>query len=189
MDTSKKRHRPERLKGYDYTSPGYYFVTFNTRARGKNILCSLRSQGEPPGRVGPDPLGGASFPPLIELTPAGEIVRQLIENIDCVYQNTHVDCYVIMPDHVHLVICLGMKKDAPPRGSGPTEAEDTMDRSKPSNQVALPQIVGAIKSMTTRQLGYKIWQDDYYEHIIRGDADLQAIRMYVLTNPLADAFS
>lgn len=57
LDREKKVHRPERLKGYDYSSPGCYFVTFNTKARGEPILCNLETAGEAEASlVGPDPL-------------------------------------------------------------------------------------------------------------------------------------
>ena len=56
LDREKKVHRPERLKGYDYSSPGCYFVTFNTKTRGEPILCNLETAREAEASlVGPDP--------------------------------------------------------------------------------------------------------------------------------------
>ena len=67
LDGEKKVHRPERLKGYNYTAPGYYFVTFNTKLRGEDILCTLELQSGVEHHVGPDPqvrpfLGSLALP-------------------------------------------------------------------------------------------------------------------------------
>ena len=169
-------------------------MTFNTKIRHEEILCRIEQR-----TVGPDPLGGPFLQgssrldgvrpsPSLRLTEAGNIVRKLIQNVDKVYFNAYVDCYVIMPDHVHMVICLKSQAglgpgrvvppgrlncpgDAPPRGSGPTK------------NCSVPKIINAIKSMSTRELGYKLWQDDYYDHIIRNKHDLQATRQYIQENP------
>ena len=169
LDETKKYHRPQRLKGYDYSSPGYYFVTFNTKVRQEDILCSISDH------VGPAPLGGSfpQHPPVINLTSAGNILRNLIENVNQVYCNAHVDCYIIMPDHVHLLVYLNTVEDDPPRGAGPT-----------AKTASLPQIINALKSLSSKRAGYSLWQEDYYDHIIRNDADLQATREYIQNNPL-----
>ncbi len=169
LDETKKYHRPQRLKGYDYSSPGYYFVTFNTKVRQEDILCSISNY------VGPAPLGGSSHQhsPTISLTSAGNILQELIGNVDQVYCNAHIDCYVIMPDHVHLLVYLSSLWNDPPRGAGPT-----------GKAAGLPQIINTLKSLASKRAGYSLWQEDYYDHIIRNDADLQAIREYIQNNPL-----
>ena len=93
LDREKKVHRPERLKGYDYSSPGCYFVTFNTKARGEQILCNLETAREAEASlVGPDPLV-RPFPQQVSslqeefscvLTQAGEVLQTLIERIPAV---------------------------------------------------------------------------------------------------------
>ena len=165
LDETKKYHRPQRLKGYDYSSPGYYFVTFNTKVRRENILCSIS------GHVGPAPLGGSS-PPIITLTQAGKILCGLIENVDQAYCNAQIDCYAIMPDHVHLLIYLRPVRNDPPRGAGPT-----------GRKSSLPQIINTLKSLTSKRIGYPLWQEGYHDHIIRNDADLYAARQYIQNNP------
>ena len=197
LDKSKQVHRPERLRGYDYSRPGYYLVTLTTKIRGENILCSIEGKREAEAPVGPAPLGrpiprqqpdpqipqqpaASSDGPLVRLTPAGGTVRELIERIPAVYRNAGVDCYTIMPDHVHMVIWLrsgsadgvGVCReggDGPAGGPGPT---------------GLPGIVGAVKSLTTRRLGESIWQDHYYDHIIRSQEELRNVRQYIQNNPL-----
>ncbi len=177
LDETKKYHKPRRLKGYDYSSPGYYFVTFNTKVRHEDILCSIAGSTVPAKDfVGPDHPGGPPpLPPIINLTPAGDTLQRLIESVHSTYCNAYIDCYVIMPDHVHLLVYLSSAsaKGDPPRWSGPTRKAAT-----------LPQIINALKSMTSKRIGYTVWQEGYHDHIIRNDADLQATREYIQNNPL-----
>ena len=161
MDFAKP-HKPPRLPGYDYTTPGYYFVTFNTKVRNQNILASIHD-------VGAAALGG----PVVRLTAAGKIVHELIENINHVYLDVGVDCYVIMPDHVHLILVLGCA-DGPPRAAVPTP---------------LSRVVNTLKSLATKRYGEPLWQDEYYDHIIRNDTDLNEIRAYIQNNPLKECDS
>ena len=184
LDGEKKVHRPERLRGYDYASPGCYFVTFNAKARGEAILCNLETAGEPGAfLVGPDPLV-RPFPQQevsCVLTQAGEVLQALIEGIPAVYCNARVDCYAIMPDHVHLLMwILGASqesmevpgRDGLTRGSGPTK------------RASLPQVIRALKSLSSKRVGYSLWQERYYDHIIRNQEELQRARQYIQNNPL-----
>ena len=137
-------------------------MTFNTKVRNQNILASIHS-------VGAAALGG----PVVRLTDAGKIVHELIENINHVYPDVRVDCYIIMPDHVHLVLVLGCT-DGPPRAAVPT---------------SLPKIINALKSLAVKRYGAPLWQDEYYDHIIRNDFDLNEIRTYIQNNPLKECES
>ena len=85
MDLPKRK--PTRLKDYDYSSEGTYFVTICTKDKQK-ILCDIVGEG-------------LCALPSINLTPIGEIVKQSIEYIDNNYDCISVDKYVIMPNHVH----------------------------------------------------------------------------------------
>lgn len=133
----KKYHKPPRLPGYDYSTPGYYFVTFNTRWRNKNVLAYSAPCDDL--TVGTAAFGG----PVLPLTPAGKIVEQLIKNIDRVYPDVRVDCYAIMPDHVHLLLALGGggNRDGPPRGAAPTP---------------LSKVINALKSLAVKRCGYPL---------------------------------
>ena len=202
LDKSKQVHRPERLRGYDYSRPGCYFVTFNTRVRGEDILCKV-VEGEKGADtlckdaakreagtclVGPDPLVRPIPPqlpdfhqsPLLQLTPAGEIVRELIENIPVVCGNAQVDCYVIMPDHVHLLIWL---RGASSDGWEATGRDGLTRGSGPTGGVSLSQVVRALKSLSRKRVGYALWQERYYDHIIRSREELQSARQYIQNNP------
>ena len=80
-----------RLKEYDYSANGAYFVTVCTKDR-KNILSTIR--------VG----GGVLDAPYIELTGKGEIVREQFEIMNHLYEDINVKHYVIMPNHIHFII-------------------------------------------------------------------------------------
>jgi REP element-mobilizing transposase RayT len=149
-----------RLQKYDYSQPGCYFVTICTAIRNRNILCSIDS-------VGAAALGG----PHVTLTSAGQVVQRLINNIDHVYPNITVDTFAIMPDHVHLILDIHVPEGGSPRAATPT--------------IGIPQVINALKGLSAKQAGIKsLWQRGYYDHIIRGDDDLDQIRQYIQNNPL-----
>lgn len=95
-----------RLESYDYSQPGSYFITICTRERNQEVLCSI------------EPAVGAIInrPPRISLTPLGRIVDETIRAIPDHYPGISVDQYIIMPDHVHLILAL--------RHIGPDRAAD-----------------------------------------------------------------
>ena len=150
-----------RLREYNYSRPGYYFVTICTAVRNQNILCTIDS-------VGAAALGG---PPHVALTPAGQAVRELIDHMDHVYSNVTVNTFVIMPDHVHLILALSTPEGGSPRAATPT--------------ASIPQVVNALKGLAVKQTGIRpLWQRGYYDHVIRSDHDLQETREYIGNNPL-----
>ena len=124
----------------------------------------------------------------IQLSSCGEIIKKQIEITPAYHPQLKILSYVIMPDHVHLLLWLGEPLadgidipgndgrrsfleggDGPARGPGPT---------------ALPKIINAVKSLTTRRLGEPIWQDHYYDHIIRNQRELENTRQYIRDNPV-----
>lgn len=134
-------------------------MTVCTQVRDQNILCSI------------DPVGAAALGgPQVTLTCAGKIVEQYILNIDAAYHGqVTLDQYIIMPDHIHLIIQICPPTGRPPRAAAPT---------------ALPNIINALKGLSSKKIGRPIWQRGYYEHIIRNDTDLAETRQYIQNNPL-----
>ena len=149
-----------RLSAYDYGQPGAYFVTICTAGR-RNTLASIR-RGDPCGR------------PLVQLTELGSAAKKAFELVEELY-GVKFDIWTIMPNHIHFVVNL-------PGQRATTRVAPTLGR-----------IVGAYKSIVYqrwRQLcgerGYtaaKIWQRNYYEHVVRNDQDLEEIRKYIDENP------
>ena len=141
-----------RLRDYDYSQNGAYFITICAKDR-KGILGTI--------------VGEAAFGvPIVELTKIGETVKSRIEHINDV-PNMQVDKYVIMPNHLHLLITL---TDGTPRAASPTKA-------------TIPQIVNTIKSLTSKNVGASIWQRSYHDHVIRNDAEYRSIWQYIDENP------
>lgn len=151
MDGRPRRKHP-RLEAYDYSQTGAYFVTFCT----KDKRCLLSSVGR-----------GAPVPLQVELTACGKIVDALIQNIPVVHPGVILEHYVIMPNHVHLLLRM-----EPEDGGGPGAARPTVQ-----------EIVGGIKSIATRRIGASIWQTSFYGHIIRSENDFLRIWTYIDTNP------
>ena len=148
-----------RLEAYDYSQPGYYFITVCTRERKQEVLCSI------------EPAVGAIInrPPRISLTPLGRIVDETIRAIPDHYPGILVDQYIIMPDHVHLILSF--------RNIGP-------DGRQIAAPTPLSKIIQQMKRIASKQAGVPLWQKGFYDHVIRNDVDLANVRQYIRNNPL-----
>lgn len=153
--------RSIRLAGYDYAQPGAYFVTICTQGR----ECSL----------------GKARDGSVDLSHHGEIVQRAWNSLPEHYPHVGVDAFVIMPNHIHGVIVL----------SEAMEDSGAQRTGRLSTRHGLPEIVRAFKSFSARRAnelnatpGARVWQRNYYEHIIRDERELNLIREYVVNNPL-----
>jgi REP element-mobilizing transposase RayT len=166
MPEYEHRRRSIRLTGYDYRSAGAYFVTICTHGR----ECLL-------GEV----VDGAMAPNRL-----GRVVERAWYDLPARFPGIALDAFVVMPNHVHGIVRL---VGAPLAGAHPAGAD-------PAGGVALGDVVGAFKSLTTRaMLGVvreavdspivgPLWQRNYYEHIVRDDDELERIRAYIVDNPM-----
>jgi putative transposase len=154
METPERKET--RLKGYDYSKAGAYFVTVCIQGK-KPCLSEITPVG-----------GGVPDAPAVILSEYGKIVDKQIAEINEKFSGGHIDKHVIMPDHVHFIIVINGASGTPP----PTRANQT-----------LPAIISAFKRMTNKTAGQQLWQRGYYEHVIRGDMDLNEIRRYMDNNP------
>ena len=141
-----------RLKQYDYAEEGVYFITFCTKNRAP-LLSHIVGRGD-------------LTPPQVALTDIGKIVAEIIENTEKVYANITVDNYVIMPNHVHVLIRIS-------EGNGGVRAP----------RPTVNEIIKGIKGLATRKIGFSIWQTGFYDHIIRDDEDYQIRFRYIEENP------
>lgn len=148
MDSLPKR-KQNRLTGYDYSQPGCYFVTICSRDREHLFGCV----------VGADVLIG----PHVQLSKVGAIVEQTISQIPS------VDKYIVMPNHVHILLRLPVANNGPMGTSAPTQS--------------VPWIVRYLKRTVTMACGKTVWQRGYHDHIIRSEADYLRIWDYIDTNP------
>lgn len=152
MDLPKRKQN--RLKNYDYSSPGCYFVTICTKDK-KRLLWKIDC---------PLPVGAAcGRPPLSKI---GQSIEAQIEILARTYSMVTVDQYVVMPNHIHLMVRIH-----PP--------ENRRSQAAPT----LPRIVNQFKGAVTKSVGRTIWQKGYHDHVIRNDADYLRIWHYIDTNP------
>ncbi len=92
------------------------------------------------------------------------ICDKYINNINIKYENIKVDKYVIMPNHIHMIIFIN----------------GTMKASSPTENIST--IIRSFKTMVKKKAGYSIWQRSYHDHIIRGENDYRKIWEYIDTN-------
>ena len=92
-DNKSPTRKHYRLPGYDYSTPGAYFITICTKNR-EHLLSTVTD-------------GGFGNPPIIRLTPAGKAVENAIAAVSSHYKNVAVDKYAIMPNHVHILFSIG----------------------------------------------------------------------------------
>ncbi|MFC2016022.1 transposase [Chloroflexota bacterium] len=198
----RQQRRSIRLPGYDYASPGAYFVTV--------CVC----EGEC--------LLGEVVDSEMRLSDCGRLAHDFWAQIPLHFPNVSIDSFVIMPNHLHATVVIeegvvegsdgrtegkgvaGVKGEATSplqktwdndRGRGavaaPVGAEDTDE--PPSDRVkgpSLGQIMAYFKHQTTKQIngmrdsvGIPFWQRNYWEHIVRSEESLNRIRRYIEGNP------
>ena len=159
---SYPRRRAIRLRGYDYTQQGAYFVTICTWGR----LCAL----------------GDVVDSEMVLSDAGQLAEAAWQALPQHYPGVRLDAWVIMPNHVHGIIVLEAGQRA---GLKPAPT-----RPSPDPKPALSELVRAFKTFSARRIntarntvGSPFWQRNYYEHVIRDDDTLNRIRQYIVDNP------
>ena len=145
-----------RLTGYDYNTPGAYFLTICT----ENRRCSLSRI------VGTGVLDG----PEIELLPHGRIAAKYINQLNDFYDNISVESYVIMPNHIHILLCVEEK--GPSRTPVPTTQNSVVSR-----------FVSTFKRFCNKEYGKNIWQSRSYDHVIRDQVDFDKHLQYIYENP------
>ncbi len=174
MDKEKElpKRKDLRLKQYDYSSAGAYFITICVKDR-KQILSDIVAPSVGVG-AHDDPHIGAGSKPQIRLKKTGKIAEKYLlssENIPGV----KIDKYVIMPDHIHAIIFLNYNNCAP--------QEFGSSKAPTPTNATLPHIVSTFKRFCGKELGNNIFQRGYYEHIIRDKNDYKSICEYIYNNP------
>ena len=149
------KRKPNRLSSYDYDREGAYFLTICTQDR-QCLLSKI---------VG----GGALDAPQNQLTDIGKIVEKYIRSGNQM-DRVRVEKYVIMPNHVHILLMVEMDTSGTPRASSPTMA-------------VVPRFVSAFKRLTNKEIGKDIFQRSYHDHVIRDKMDYLKIWEYIDNNP------
>ena len=169
MESNLPHRRSIRLKGYDYTQPGAYFVTICTHHR--------------------LPLFGRVADGNMVVNAYGEIVQTCWDAIPNHFPHTELDAFVIMPNHIHGIIFI--TDDVGATHASPLQAPPLRQTPRGPASGSLGAIIGSFKSAATKRInalrdapGAPLWQHNYYEHIIRHERALDAIRHYIAANPL-----
>ena len=154
MENKLPTRKKNRLEKYDYSSVGAYFITVCTLDR-KELFWD-NSVGAIIDR-----------PQDVPLSLYGKIVDECIKNIFERYEMVSVDYYVIMPDHIHLLIRIHSDKNG---------------RSMVAPTVG--NIVRQFKGSVTKRIGRPIWQKSFYDHIVRNSKDYDETVKYIYENPM-----
>ena len=146
-----KRKR-NRLTKYDYSAPNAYFITVCTDKRRNLFWKNVGAINDRPENV--------------PLTALGKLVRKSVEEIPGRYPAITVDRYVIMPNHVHLLLQIHTDPDG---------------RSMIAPTIST--VVRLMKGAVSKRAGYSVWQKGFYDHVVRGENDYRDIWMYIEGNP------
>jgi len=154
--------RSLRLAGWDYSSNGAYFVTVSTWDR-HNLF-------------------GEVIEGNMNLNDTGHLVAGLWQWLAQQYPHVLLDEWCVMPNHLHGILVLsGDEHDS---GRGGSRTAPTPKR-KP-----VGRLIGAFKTVSAKQInlrrqtpGARVWQRDFWEHIVRDDAEMDRIRLYIKSNP------
>jgi putative transposase len=170
--SDKPQRKSVRLKEYDYSIPGWYYVTLCTYDR-INVF-------------------GKVFNAKMRLNESGNIVEQEWLMTKKIRSNVDLDYYVIMPNHIHGIIILNSRGEL----NSPTENIKGRMQYAPTNSKfrspsqTLGAIIKGFKSSVTKRIrattggtSLKVWQRNYYENVIRNELDLHNIRQYIELNP------
>ena len=181
-DPDIHNRRSMRLKRYDYSKAGAYLVTVVTQER-------LTLFG--------DVVDGR-----MRLNPAGEMVQRIWKEMPDRFPQIVMDTFIAMPNHVHGIIILAGTGLAGTQNS--YKRPDIETRTRAATRVAptedgrtrLGNVFGVFKSLTTleytrgvRDMNWppfkrRLWQRNFYEHIVRTDASLEKYRRYIVDNPV-----
>ncbi len=174
MTLFKNKYRVEstRLPGWDYGQAGYYYVTICTKNRvhffGDVVLAD------------------------VHLSPIGEIVAEEWVNTESIRPNVELDEWIIMPNHVHLILSILYKIDnpveTPRRGVSTPQQTQTQAASEKWAANTLGSIMGQFKGACTKRIwddGFAdfAWQPRFFDRIIRTEEALQKARHYIASNP------
>jgi putative transposase len=154
-----------RLQKYDYSQPGYYFITIIIHNRKQMLLGDI--------------VNGETF-----LTEPGKITERCWLDIPMHFPNAKTDDYIIMPDHIHGIIRLIDHRGTACRAP----MIEMVERFGKPTVGTIPTIVRSLKSAISKQIHYLLpgfkWQNNYYSHIIQDEKSLFYIRQYIRDNPL-----
>ncbi len=164
---NKYRVKSTRLECWDYSNPGFYFVTICTKDR-VNMFGEIKEE-------------------KMILNELGYIVKQYLKQIDAHFRFIKIDSFIIMPNHVHLIMSIRFKQRrdvAMLRLYGNAQMSNISPKSG-----SLSSIIRSYKSICKKIINIQFkhysfrWQQGFYDRIMRTDLDLWKCRKYIQNNP------
>jgi putative transposase len=155
-DPDKHHRRSLRLKHYDYSRAGSYFITICTEERQclfGEVVDSIMNSNDP-----------------------GQMIRRWWDKLPSKFSALGLDEAVVMPNHLHGILML---RTAHAVESAPTLG-DVMDWLK---TMTTNEYIRGVKGLGWRGFSGRLWQRDYFEHIIRDEEELRRVREYIRSNP------
>jgi len=163
--SNNRSRRSIRLKSYDYSADGAYFITVCVR----NRECLLGEIND--GRM--------------ILNQYGAVVRNIWEDLPDRLPDIDLDEYAIMPNHFHAIILINKSPE-----SIEIHKDLDVDDIKTRRKMILPKVVGRFKMLAAKAINQRreiegsFWQRNYYERVIRSEQDCQIGRQYIINNPV-----
>jgi len=174
FDPDIHQRRSIRLRGHDYSTAGYYFVTICVQ--GRKCLLGEIANGE------------------VVLNDAGMVVENIWMELPSKYPGIRIDTHIIMPNHFHGIIILQSPVGAPLAAPSYRQGRITNQgaaSSTPTDNKTLGDVIRAFKSISAigvnkivGRSGQPLWRRNYYERIIRNEEELHQTRQYVRDNPI-----
>ena len=166
----RQNRRSIRLRGYDYSQAGAYFVT----------LCTHNRQC----------LFGEMVDGKMQLNEAGRVVENCWNDIPLHFPHVELDEWVIMPNHVHGILSIAVSPDVGAKNFSPLQcslkhqsAQRPCGTSKTIGSIVRGFKIGVTKWLRNNTPIHDVWQRNYWEHIIRNEPELHHIREYIHNNP------
>lgn len=171
-ELDKHHRRSIRLKGYDYSDAGAYFVTICTQ--GRECLFGDIVNGE------------------MRLNDAGCMIQNIGNDLPTKYSDIEIDEFVVMPNHFHgIIVIVGAQFIAPFDCDAINQNKKQMKKGVMNHAPTVGEIMRAFKARCTHAInqirntpGVPLWQRNYYEHIIRNEEEMNRIREYIIENPM-----
>ena len=152
------KRKPTRLKGYDYSTPGMYFITVCVKDR-KQLL----------GKI----VGCGNFDaPKMLLSEYGQILEKYINLMNEKYPHINIDKYVIMPNHIHIIVVITERH----------AGRSLHDVMRWFETMATNEYIRYVKNGVLKSFNKRLFQKSYHDHIIRGEKDYREIWEYIDTN-------
>ena len=171
MDKVKSlpKRKQTRLKDFDYSSNGAYFLTLCTENHSQT-LSQIVGGGVP------------DAPNSVELLSLGKIVEKNIITLNDFYSDIKIDSYVIMPNHIHLIVFINKNSLS---GTSGTPYPTSITKRQNST---LSKFISTFKRFVNKEYGKNVWQRSFYDHVIRDEEDYLKRVNYITENPTRWAF-